>query len=173
MGRGYQHRGAVVTDSGRVPPGPVTHFKGGRYVVLGTALHTETGEYLTVYRTAEPMPADADCDFFARPEAMFSETVIHDGYPVPRFDSAQQRSVERPDILAATEDLLSEQSFHPARMIAVRSLLDAQRNQAVALLSDVQAEDTEGLAEAVMGMLGLLDAAEREVAAAEQRRPQD
>jgi len=61
-------------------PGKYRHFKGGEYHVLGTALHTETGERLVVY-----IPLYNDSGLMVRPEAMFKETVIHQGQEVPRF----------------------------------------------------------------------------------------
>jgi hypothetical protein len=61
-------------------PGRYRHFKGGEYEVLGVARHSETDELLVVYR-----PLYGDGGLWARPLAMFTETVTHDGAEVPRF----------------------------------------------------------------------------------------
>lgn len=61
-----------------IEPGPYRHFKGGRYEVVGTAKHSETEESLVVYRAS-------DGSLWVRPEAMWSETVEHEGATVPRF----------------------------------------------------------------------------------------
>jgi hypothetical protein len=66
-----------------VAPGRYRHYKGGEYVVVGEALHTETEETLVLYH--------AVCDgvvgdrMFARPAVMFIETVTVDDRAVPRF----------------------------------------------------------------------------------------
>lgn len=54
-------------DSRAVPGRRYRHFKGGEYVVLGVAVHTETGEELVVYREA----GDAEGRTWARSRAMF------------------------------------------------------------------------------------------------------
>lgn len=64
-----------------VPTGTYRHYKGPLYTVLGTARHSETEELHVVYR----------CEYGAheiwiRPLAMFTETVVSDGHPVPRFE---------------------------------------------------------------------------------------
>ncbi len=61
-------------------PGRYRHFKGGEYEVLGVARHSETDEPLVVYR-----PLYNDSGLWARPAAMFLETVVVDGRTVPRF----------------------------------------------------------------------------------------
>jgi len=63
-----------------VKPGLYEHFKGNQYRVIGTGRHTETDEALVFYY---PM-AEPDL-LFARPTAMFVETVERDGYAGPRF----------------------------------------------------------------------------------------
>lgn len=54
------------------------HFKGSIYRVVGVALHSETKEPLVVYH-------GVDDQLWVRPEAMFAETVEHQGKTVPRF----------------------------------------------------------------------------------------
>ena len=61
-------------------PGRYRHFKGGEYEVVGVARHSETHEYLVVYR-----PLYGDGGLWVRPLAMFAETVTHEGKDVPRF----------------------------------------------------------------------------------------
>ena len=60
-------------------PGAYKHYKGGLYMVLATGRHSETEEWLVVYR------ADLDGSTWVRPLAMWNETVLVDGAPVPRF----------------------------------------------------------------------------------------
>ena len=61
-------------------PGRYRHYKGGEYLVIGTARHSETDELLVVYRCLY----DND-SLWVRPLAMFMETVVVDGQEVPRF----------------------------------------------------------------------------------------
>jgi hypothetical protein len=59
--------------------GRYRHFKGREYEVLGLARHSETQEWLVVYR---PCYAEG---WWVRPAVMFLEFVDHDGARVPRF----------------------------------------------------------------------------------------
>lgn len=61
-------------------PGRYRHYKGGEYEVVGVARHSETDEWLVVYR-----PLYNDTGLWVRPLAMFLETVPVNGEPVPRF----------------------------------------------------------------------------------------
>ena len=66
-----------------IPNGRYRHYKGGEYVVVGQALHTETEETLVLYHSMQDgVPSVV---VFARPAAMFAETVVVDGRAVPRF----------------------------------------------------------------------------------------
>lgn len=56
------------------------HYKGNLYQVLHTACHSETGEWLVVYRALY-----GDYGVWVRPVAMFGEWVNIDGKDVPRF----------------------------------------------------------------------------------------
>lgn len=68
-----------------VTPGLYAHFKGPHYRVIGTGKHTETDESLVFYYPlAEPHL------LFARPLAMFTETVQREGYQGPRFYRLQE-----------------------------------------------------------------------------------
>jgi hypothetical protein len=60
-------------------PGRYRHFKGGEYVLITIARHTETDELVAVYR-----PSDGDT-VWARPLSMFLEQVSVGDEPVPRF----------------------------------------------------------------------------------------
>lgn len=63
-----------------VPKGIYRHFKGGVYEVLCLAKHSETEEDMVIYRNvAEPEK------IWARPLAMWQETVERDGRRFPRF----------------------------------------------------------------------------------------
>jgi hypothetical protein len=61
-----------------IQPGIYQHFKGGMYEVLGIVRHSETEEWLVLYKNRAG-------DWWVRPHAMFLETVTHDGQKVPRF----------------------------------------------------------------------------------------
>jgi hypothetical protein len=57
------------------------HTKTGRiYEKLGEATHSETGESLVIYKNVH------DKSIWARPKAMFEDTVELNGYTVPRFE---------------------------------------------------------------------------------------
>jgi hypothetical protein len=55
------------------------HYKGGKYRLIGVATHTENGEPLVVYESIEHK------SLWARPAAIFEESVEVDGVRVPRF----------------------------------------------------------------------------------------
>ena len=61
-------------------PGRYRHYKGKEYRVHHLARHSETQEVLVVYQLLH-----GDFGFWVRPQAMFVETVEHDGKRVPRF----------------------------------------------------------------------------------------
>lgn len=62
-------------------PGKYRHFKGGEYEVIGIARHSETDEYLVVYR-----PLYGDEGLWVRPLTMFQERIALGGRSVPRFE---------------------------------------------------------------------------------------
>ena len=64
-----------------VAQGIYRHYKGSLYQVLHTAQHSETEETLVVYRCLY-----GEYGVWVRPLAMFTETVMHDGTEVPRFE---------------------------------------------------------------------------------------
>jgi hypothetical protein len=61
-------------------PGRYRHFKGQPYEVIGTALHSETGEEFVVYRALY-----GEGGLWVRPRGMWDEHVERDGYAGPRF----------------------------------------------------------------------------------------
>jgi hypothetical protein len=63
-----------------LPAGRYQHYKGQFYTVIGVARHSETDEELVVYR-----PEYGERGLWVRPKAMFVESVVVDGRPVPRF----------------------------------------------------------------------------------------
>lgn len=63
-----------------VRPGIYRHFKGGEYVVLATAIHSETHEPFVLYRSTSGDPT-----VWIRPKTMFFEIVPASGELVPRF----------------------------------------------------------------------------------------
>jgi hypothetical protein len=73
-----------MTQAGAQPalePGLYRHYKGQDYEVIGLARHSETEEWLVVYRALY-----GEFGLWVRPLAMFSDTVALDGGErVPRF----------------------------------------------------------------------------------------
>lgn len=63
-------------------PGIYEHYKGKKYLVIGTAAHSETLERLVVYVPLYDSPGPR---LWVRPRTMFTETVERDGLVVPRF----------------------------------------------------------------------------------------
>ncbi|WP_114701748.1 DUF1653 domain-containing protein [Psychrobacter proteolyticus] len=70
-----------------VSQGIYRHYKGSLYQVLHTAQHSETEESLVVYRCLY-----GEYGVWARPLAMFTETVTVDGQAIPRFELVQPLS---------------------------------------------------------------------------------
>jgi hypothetical protein len=54
------------------------HFKGGIYEVLGTVRHSETEEWLVLYKSASG-------SMWVRPYANFVEMVVREGVEISRF----------------------------------------------------------------------------------------
>jgi len=57
------------------------HYKGNDYLLVDVALHTETREKLAIYTPLY----ECDIHLFARPLAMFLESVTIDTLTQPRF----------------------------------------------------------------------------------------
>ena len=64
-----------------IKPGRYRHYKGGEYIVSGTARHSETDELMVIYRTNY-----GDKSQWVRPLKMFTGTVEIDGKTLPRFE---------------------------------------------------------------------------------------
>jgi hypothetical protein len=63
-----------------IAPGRYRHYKGKDYEVLFEARHSETEEVLVIYRALY-----GERGMWARPKAMFIETVVVDDEARPRF----------------------------------------------------------------------------------------
>jgi len=61
-------------------PGRYRHYKGKDYEVIDVARHSETEEYMVIYRTLY-----GNFDLWVRPLDMFIEEVEFEGKQVPRF----------------------------------------------------------------------------------------
>ena len=75
-----QHQENALTDTPHPIAGFYRHYKGQRYEVIGTAQHSETREWVVVYRALY-----GEMGLWVRPLAMFTETVEVDGQTVARF----------------------------------------------------------------------------------------
>ncbi|SFX18071.1 DUF1653 domain-containing protein [Marinospirillum alkaliphilum] len=64
-----------------LPLGVYRHYKGAEYEVLRLARHSETEEWLVVYRQCY-----GDGSWWVRPLLMFTEQVLVEGEPVARFE---------------------------------------------------------------------------------------
>lgn len=65
--------------------GVYEHYKGQRYLLLGVARHTETGELLAVYVPLYELPGNAGVQMSVRPLEMFTEQVQVGSESRPRF----------------------------------------------------------------------------------------
>lgn len=63
-----------------IQPGKYRHFKGKEYEVLHLARHSETEEWMVVYRALY-----GEFGIWVRPASMWLETVERDGKVMPRF----------------------------------------------------------------------------------------
>jgi len=65
--------------------GVYEHYKGKKYLVLGVARHTETGELMAVYVPLYELPENGGAQMAVRPLEMFTGQVEAGGEPKPRF----------------------------------------------------------------------------------------
>ena len=72
--------GVRAMSSSVVEPGRYRHYKGNEYEVIGMARHSETLEWLVLYRALY-----GEGGLWVRPAAMFAEDVTIDGKTQPRF----------------------------------------------------------------------------------------
>lgn len=63
-----------------ISKGIYQHFKGARYQVMDVVRHSETEEWMVLYR-----PLDKAAGLWVRPFEMFLETIEVAGEQVPRF----------------------------------------------------------------------------------------
>lgn len=61
------------------------HYKGGEYIVLAIAHHSETLEEMVVYQAQYDSPEYGSHAIWVRPRSMFEEQIIHNNETVPRF----------------------------------------------------------------------------------------
>jgi hypothetical protein len=69
-----------------ITKGKYRHYKGKEYEVLGLALHSETLEQMVVYKPLYQTPNIPEGTLWVRPLAMFTEEVVVEGKPMPRFE---------------------------------------------------------------------------------------
>lgn len=72
-------------DQPQLALGIYRHYKGGVYEVIGLACHTETLEWMVIYRS-EMREKQGVSSVWVRPYDMFVEVVEIDGVKVPRFE---------------------------------------------------------------------------------------
>ena len=65
--------------------GVYEHYKGKKYLVLGVARHTETGELMAVYVPLYELPGAGGVQMAVRPLSMFTEQVPFGSETMPRF----------------------------------------------------------------------------------------
>lgn len=66
----------------KIELGIYRHYKGKKYLTIGTAKHSETLEELVVYIT---LYENEESAIWVRPLKMFLEEVIVNGKKIPRF----------------------------------------------------------------------------------------
>lgn len=74
--------GSDDRDADSLRAGVYEHYKGGRYLLVGVAKHSETGELLAAYI---PLYAVEGVPLTVRPLDMFLDTVEIEGESRPRF----------------------------------------------------------------------------------------
>lgn len=70
----------TAPEPSSVRPGIYRHYKGPLYELIAVARHSETEEYMAVYRALY-----GDYGVWVRPLTMFVESVEHAGERQPRF----------------------------------------------------------------------------------------
>ncbi len=75
----------MTNDALQIKPGIYRHFKGNRYEVIGLARHSETEEWMVVYRALY-----GDHGLWVRPARMWLETVERDGRTYQRFTPEEE-----------------------------------------------------------------------------------
>lgn len=95
-----------------IGPGRYRHFKGGEYEVLDVGRHTETNEWVVLYRSLQQPET-----IWVRPLEMFTEVVEQPDGSLPRFVPAESVRRRTGGIPALAAELLTK----VARKIDTRS----------------------------------------------------
>ena len=66
--------------------GKYKHYKWQLYEIIGIAKHSETLEWLVIYKALYDSKEFGNNDLWARPTNMFFEKVLVDGKEIPRFE---------------------------------------------------------------------------------------
>ena len=111
-----------------IPPGRYRHYKGNLYEVIGCARHSETEEWLVVYRTLY-----GEFDLWVRPVERFTDRVEQDGKTIPRFDYLEK--IDSPTHTAEPKKPRASKGSHssPLNMISImdqeisREALEAEK----------------------------------------------
>ncbi len=88
-----------------IKPGIYQHYKGGLYRVHHEVRHSETMETMVLYEAL--YDTKIDTQFFVRPVAMFTETVVVDNKTVPRFAWVGERQSNDLDVVYDREKFLT------------------------------------------------------------------
>ncbi len=112
-----------------VQPGRYRHFKGGEYEVLFSAIDSETQQETVVYR-----PLYGEGKIWARPAAMWNETVERDGKTFRRFERLEPES----DLSALRQEINEIDAQMAAlfcrRMQAVHKVAEYKKENGLAVL---------------------------------------
>ena len=73
----------------KLQTGIYQHYKGPKYEVLGVAQHSETEEYLVMYRALY-----GDYGLWVRPLSMFQESVVVNGETTQRFQLIEAQEIQ-------------------------------------------------------------------------------
>ena len=84
----------TIAKQDAVKPGIYKHYKGKLYEVIGVGHHTETLEPLVLYRALYDTPDFGSKPLWARPVAMFQETIIFNNVEQPRFTFIEEKNQE-------------------------------------------------------------------------------
>ncbi|MGY6553635.1 MAG: DUF1653 domain-containing protein [Wenzhouxiangella sp.] len=82
-----------------IRPGRYRHFKGGEYLVIDLALHSETEQAHVVYR-----PLYGEGRLWVRPLSLFADLKEVDGQQVPRFERLEELPSETPGLQSQVAD---------------------------------------------------------------------
>ena len=69
----------------KIATGLYEHYKGMRYEVVGSAVHSETEEWMVIYKALYECEDYPERTLWVRPLEMFTENVTIEGQTIPRF----------------------------------------------------------------------------------------